>query len=77
MPIITPPNKAVQEFKGLHLYHAGFSNCAMRVRLTLEEKSLSWISLNLDIMKGEHLTDERFSSATGISKSDIEAATNL
>ncbi len=33
----------------------------MRVRLTLEEKRLPWASHLLDIMKGEHLTDEYIS----------------
>lgn len=38
MAIIKPTNKSVESFKGLHLYHADMSNCAMRVRLALEEK---------------------------------------
>ncbi len=60
MPIIKPTNKAVTRFEGLHLYHNGFSNCAMRVCLTLEEKGLSWQSHHLDIMNGEHLSQEYF-----------------
>ena len=36
MGIVTPTNKKVLEYRGLHLYHAGMSNCAMRVRITLE-----------------------------------------
>ena len=58
MGIMVPTNKAVEQLQGLHLYHAGFSNCAMRVRITLEEKGLAWESHLLDIMKGEHLTEE-------------------
>ncbi|GAM59303.1 hypothetical protein JCM19231_1466 [Vibrio ishigakensis] len=41
MGIINPTNKTVLDLKGLHLYHTGFSNCAMRVRLALEEKDLA------------------------------------
>ncbi|UJF18383.1 glutathione S-transferase family protein [Vibrio sp. SS-MA-C1-2] len=58
MAIIKPKNKRVESFEGIHLYHASFSNCAMRVRLTLEEKGLPWTSHLLNLMKGEHLTDE-------------------
>ncbi|WP_299691601.1 glutathione S-transferase family protein [uncultured Vibrio sp.] len=60
MGIIKPTNKSVESFKGLHLYHAGMSNCAMRVRLTLEEKGLDWTSHLLNLMKGENLTKEYF-----------------
>ncbi|MFT0771812.1 glutathione S-transferase N-terminal domain-containing protein [Psychrobacter aquimaris] len=44
MPMITPTNKSVTKFEGLHLYHAPFSNCAMRVRIALAEKQLEWTS---------------------------------
>ena len=60
MGIITPKNTEVLDFKGLHLYHAGISNCAMRVRVTLEEKDLPWTSHHLDILKKEHQTPEYF-----------------
>ncbi|MDB1125068.1 glutathione S-transferase family protein [Vibrio algarum] len=60
MGIIIPTNKSVESFKGLHLYHANMSNCAMRVRIALEEKGLDWTSHLLDLMKGENLTDEYF-----------------
>jgi len=60
MGIVTPTNKDVLDFKGLHLYHAGISNCAMRVRVTLEEKNLPWTSHHLDILNKEHLTPEYF-----------------
>ncbi|MCW8328478.1 glutathione S-transferase family protein [Photobacterium sp. SDRW27] len=56
MGIIKPTNKSVESFKGLHLYHTGFSNCAMRVRIALEEKELEWSSHLVDILKGENLT---------------------
>jgi len=60
MAVVTPTNKEVLDFKGLHLYHAFFSNCSMRVRMTLEEKGLSWVSHHLDLTKGEHITPEFF-----------------
>ncbi|CAM3241615.1 glutathione S-transferase family protein [Vibrio rarus] len=60
MGIIKPTNKSVESFKGLHLYHAGMSNCAMRVRIALEEKGLDWTSHLLNLMKGENLTKEYF-----------------
>lgn len=60
MPKITPRNNAVRELKGLHLYHAGWSNCSMRVRMTLEEKELPWTSHHLNTRTGEHITPEYF-----------------
>ena len=61
MGIVPTTNEEVKKFKGLHLYHAGISNCAMRVRMTLEEKNLSWVSHHIDITKKENLTEEYFS----------------
>lgn len=58
--IVTPTNKTVESFKGLHLYHGGISNCSMRVRMTLVEKGLDWTSHHLDLKKKEHVTDEYF-----------------
>lgn len=60
MPKIKPENKTVLELRGLHLYHAGWSNCSMRVRMTLEEKALPWTSHHLDTRIGEHITPEYF-----------------
>jgi GST-like protein len=60
MPKITPRNEAVRELRGLHLYHAGWSNCSMRVRMTLAEKGLQWTSHHLDTRRGEHITPEYF-----------------
>ena len=57
---VTPTNKAVLEFDGLHLYHSGVSNCSMRVRITLEEKGLPWTSHHLNILVKEHITPEYF-----------------
>ena len=60
MGVVTPTNKEVLGFKGLHLYHSALSNCAMRVRMTLAEKDLPWTSHHLDITKKEHITPEYF-----------------
>ena len=60
MGIITPKNKAVTEYKGLHLYHFSQSNCSMRVRMTLEEKGLKWTSHHVNLHKGENVTPEYF-----------------
>lgn len=57
---ITPTNKTVLDFEGLHLYHSGVSNCSMRVRLTLDEKGLPWTSHHLNLLKKEHITPEYF-----------------
>ena len=58
MPLIQTQNKEVQQFKGLHLYHSGFSSCAQRVRITLAEKELTWTSHIVDIPAKEHATPE-------------------
>ena len=60
MGIITPKNKTVTEYRGLHLYHFSQSNCSMRVRMTLEEKGLTWTSHHLHLHKGENITPEYF-----------------
>jgi len=43
--------------KGLHIYHAGISNCSMRVRITAEEKNLDWKSHIINLKKQENLED--------------------
>lgn len=58
MPLIKTENKEVQQFTGLHLYHAGFSSCAQRVRITLAEKKLDWTSHVVDLANKEHATEE-------------------
>jgi glutathione S-transferase len=58
--IITPTNKDVTALEGLHLYHAGQSNCSMRVRMVLEEKGLDWTSHHIDLRKAENVTPEYF-----------------
>lgn len=60
MGIIKPTNTSVESLKGLHLYHTGFSNCAMRVRIVLEEKELDWTSHPVNLLKGENLTEAYF-----------------
>jgi GST-like protein len=60
MPKINPQNKTVRELRGLHLFHAGWSNCSMRVRLSLEEKALPWTSHHLNTRTGQHITPEYF-----------------
>lgn len=60
MVVIVPTNKSVESLKGLHLYHGHISNCSMRVRMTLIEKGLRWISHHLDLKKKENISDEYF-----------------
>ena len=60
MPKIEPKNKSVSDLTGIHLYHAGWSNCSMRVRMVLEEKGLEWSSHHLDTRAGEHITPDYF-----------------
>ena len=60
MGIITPKNQEVKQFKGVHLYHAGMSNCSMRVRITLDEKGVKWTSHHLDLRRAENITSEYF-----------------
>jgi len=60
MGIITPDDKKVTEYTGLHLYHFSQSNCSMRVRMTLEEKGLEWTSHHVDLHVGENVTPEYF-----------------
>ena len=60
MGIIEPASKAVESLNGLHLYHAGRSNCSGRVRLLLEEKALTWVSHYIDIYTKRNLSAEYF-----------------
>ena len=53
MAIVDSKNKTVKELEGLHLYHGNISNCSMRVRMTLEEKKLKWVSHHIDLKKKE------------------------
>lgn len=55
MPILETEDSTITSLKGIHLYHAGMSNCSMRVRLALEEKGLTWISHEVDLGHQENL----------------------
>jgi len=57
MGIIIPKTLEVTKWKGLHLFHAGMSNCSQRVRMMLEEKQLPWISHEMNMAKDENLSD--------------------
>ncbi|MBH98240.1 MAG: glutathione S-transferase [Rhodospirillaceae bacterium] len=56
-----PINQKVKNLEGIHLYHFSRSNCSMRVRMVLEEKSIPWTSHHLDLRKAENATEEYFS----------------
>ncbi len=58
--IIVPTNKSVETLKGLHLYHGDISNCSMRVRMTLIEKDLEWVSNHINLKKKENINDDYF-----------------
>ena len=60
MGVITPINETVLSHTGLHLYHTARSNCAARVRLLLEEKTLDWVGHHIDLGKKENITEEYF-----------------
>lgn len=55
MPILSNENPEIKSLKGIHLYHAGISNCSMRVRLMLEEKGLDWVSHEINLGRQENL----------------------
>ncbi|MCG3268531.1 glutathione S-transferase family protein [Yoonia sp. I 8.24] len=57
MPILPSDNSDIASLKGIHLYHAGISNCSMRVRIALEEKGLNWTSHEIDLGQQENLKD--------------------
>lgn len=60
MPVLHTQSPEILKMEGLHLFHAGLSNCSMRVRLLLDEKGLEWTSHPVDLGKQENLTDEYF-----------------
>ena len=53
-------NPEILQMQGIHLYHFGMSNCAMRVRVALAEKGLDWESHWVDILHQKNLTEEYF-----------------
>lgn len=58
MPIIPAGREDLEELKGIHLWHAGMSNCSQRCRITLAELGLEWESHEVNLQKAEHATEE-------------------
>ena len=58
MPIIEPGREDLKEFKGIHLWHAGMSNCSQRCRITLSELGSEWVSHVVNLQAAEHATEE-------------------
>ena len=58
MPIIEAGREDLKELKGLHLWHAGMSNCSQRCRITLNELGREWESHVVNLQKAEHATEE-------------------
>jgi glutathione S-transferase len=57
MPILTTEDAEIRATPGLHVYHALLSNCSMRVRLLLGEKSIPWTSHEMNLGRQENLED--------------------
>jgi glutathione S-transferase len=57
MPIIQTDDQEIKSMTGLHIYHAGISNCSMRVRIMAEEKNIPWKSHKVNLSKKENLED--------------------
>jgi len=57
MPIIQSDDQEIKSMKGLHIFHAGISNCSMRVRIMAEEKNIPWKSHKVNLSKKENLED--------------------
>ena len=60
MPVLQTQSPEILKMEGMHLFHAGMSNCSMRVRMLLEEKGLKWTSHPLDLGRQENLEDWYF-----------------
>ncbi len=58
MPIIEAGREDLKELKGLHLWHAGMSNCSQRCRITLSELGCEWESHVVNLQAAEHATEE-------------------
>jgi glutathione S-transferase len=58
MPIIEAGREDLKELKGLHLWHAGMSNCSQRCRITLSELGCQWESHVVNLQAAEHATEE-------------------
>ncbi len=60
MPIRPTGNPEILGMQGLNLFHYSYSNCAMRIRLFLEEKGIPWNDHFVDLRKQENLTEAYF-----------------
>lgn len=60
MPIRQTDDPKILAMKGLNLFHYSYSNCAMRIRLFLDEKGIEWNDCFVDLRKQENLTPEYF-----------------
>lgn len=49
MPILENQDPEIRAMQGVHVFHAGMSNCSMRVRLLLDEKGVPWVSHEIDL----------------------------
>jgi len=58
MPIIEARDPSLKDLSGLHLWHGELSSCSQRVRITLAEKGLEWVSHIISIPDNEHATPE-------------------
>jgi glutathione S-transferase len=58
MPIIEAGREDLKELKGIHLWHAGMSNCSQRCRITLSELGCEWESHVVNLQAAEHATEE-------------------
>jgi len=58
MPEIETRRDDLRALNGVHLWHAGNSNCSQRVRMVLEEKGVAWTSHPVDLFNFEHATPE-------------------
>jgi glutathione S-transferase len=58
MPIIEPGREDLKELKGIHLWHAGMSNCSQRCRITLSELGQNFESNIVNLRMAENATEE-------------------
>jgi glutathione S-transferase len=58
VPVIEPGREDLKELKGIHLWHAGMSNCSQRCRITLSELGQSFASHIVDLRMAENATEE-------------------
>jgi len=60
MPINPSNDPKIKAMKGVNLFHYSQSNCAMRIRIALEEKGIPWTSQYINLDTQDNLTDEYF-----------------